>query len=184
MKQATEQYRLNAHDRRRLEHAVRQSHDARLVRRAQALLLVADGRSIGTAARLAHCSRRTIQRWLRRYARTRTSEALQDMPRTGRPRLATSLTPSRIRRELHRKPWKVGYNATGWTVTLLASHLRKTFDVAITPRTLRRRMKEMQLRWKRPRYVYMGKELHRAQKRGHCALVEATFQEHGHSHQR
>ena len=166
MEQSTAPHRLNAHDKRHLERAMRQSHDVRLVRRAHSLLLVADGQSISAAARLTHCSRRALQRWLRRYLRVRTVESLQDNPRTGRPRLAVTLTPSRICRELHRKPWNLGFNATGWTVTLLATHLRQKFGVTITLRTLRRRMKEMKLRWKRPRYVYATKDPHRTQKKG------------------
>ncbi len=39
-------------------------------------------------------------------------------------------------------------------------------DCSISARTLRRRMKEIGLRCKRPRYVYSEKEPHRAQKKG------------------
>src|SRR5262249_5801461 len=64
------------------------------------------------------------------------------------------ITKAHILRELARDPLKLGYNTTIWTVPLLASHLSQRYDAQITPRTLRCRMKEVGLRWKRPRYVY------------------------------
>jgi transposase len=56
----------------------------------------------------------------------------------------------------------LGYTSTGWTVALLAQHLSKRHGCAITARTLRRRMKALGLRWKRPRYGSLTKEPHRS----------------------
>jgi len=61
---------------------------------------------------------------------------------------------------------RLGYNATGWTVSLLADRLQNRYGCAISARTLRRRMRDLDLRWKRPRYVYATKDPHRAQKKG------------------
>ena len=60
----------------------------------------------------------------------------------------------------------LGYSTTTWTVKTLADHLSRTYDCRITDRTLRRRMADMGLCWKRPRYVYSTKDPHRAQKKG------------------
>ena len=60
----------------------------------------------------------------------------------------------------------LGYSMTTWTVKTLANHLSRTYDCPITERTLRRRMADMGLCWKRPRYVYSTKDPHRAQKKG------------------
>ena len=46
---------------------------------------------------------------------------------------------------------RLGYDATGWTVSLLANHLQEKYGGAISARTLRRRMRDWDLRWKRPR---------------------------------
>jgi hypothetical protein len=51
-------------------------------------------------------------------------------------------------------------------ITLLASPLSRRYHSQITPRTLRRRMKEIGLRWKPPRHFYAVKDPHRAQKKG------------------
>jgi len=63
-------------------------------------------------------------------------------------------------------PLPLGYNSTGWTVALLADQLRQKYGSPIKVRTLRRRMYELGLRWKRPRYTYATKDPHRAQKKG------------------
>jgi transposase len=51
-------------------------------------------------------------------------------------------------------------------VALLAQHLGRKYSCPITARTLRRRMHDLGLCWKRPRYVYADKDPHRAQKKG------------------
>jgi hypothetical protein len=50
-------------------------------------------------------------------------------------------------------------------VALLAGHLERRYGCPITARTLRRRMKAMGLRWKRPRYVFSEKAPHLPQKK-------------------
>jgi len=80
--------------------------------------------------------------------------------------VAATITAARIKRQFRRDPLRLGYAATGWTVALLAKHLGRVYDCPITARTLRRRLRALGLRWKRPRYVYADKDPHRAQKKG------------------
>ena len=54
----------------------------------------------------------------------------------------------------------------GLAVALLAQHLGRRYGCPIAARTLRRRMRALGLRWKRPRYVYAERDPHRAQKKG------------------
>jgi transposase len=140
--------------------------DARSFRRLQAVLLVARGRSVPEVARLTDLKPEAIYGWVRRYRSDHQPEALTDRPRSGRPRAAPAITDARIVRQFHRDPLRLGYNTTGWTVALLAAHRSRTYDGPITPDTLRRRMRTLGLRWKRPRYVYADKDPHRAQKKG------------------
>jgi hypothetical protein len=49
---------------------------------------------------------------------------------------------------------------------LLAKHFSEKYGCPISPATLRRRMRHLGLRWKRPRYAYATKDPHRAQKKG------------------
>jgi transposase len=66
---------------------------------------------------------------------------------------------------LARDPRRCGYQATGWTVPLLAHDLAAK-GIAVSPRTLRRRLHEAGYRWKRPRYVYGERAAHLPQKTG------------------
>jgi transposase len=51
-------------------------------------------------------------------------------------------------------------------VPLLAHYLAAQDGVAVSVRTLRRRLHEAGYRWKRPRYAYAGRATHLAQKKG------------------
>lgn len=95
-----------------------------------------------------------------------TAPMLADASRSGRPRVARTITDARIKHEIRRDPLRLGYNTTGWTVALLAKHLSQKYECSISARTLRRRMHGLGLRWKRPRYAYLGKDPNRAQKKG------------------
>jgi transposase len=68
--------------------------------------------------------------------------------------------------ELKHKPWLLGYSTTVWTVALLARQLSQRYDCQITPWTLRRRLRQCRLRWKRPRHIFCRQEPHVAQKKG------------------
>jgi transposase len=157
---------FDQHDRRRLAKALSQATDVLTYRRVQAVLLVAQGWSINEVADLSGTDVSTVYRWVERYLRHRQVADLADSPRSGRPPSAPKITASRIERELARDPLKLGYNATTWTVPLLATQLSQRFNCPITPATLRRRMKQIALSWKRPRYVYSEKAPHVAQKKG------------------
>ena len=159
-------YGLSGHDRRKLEAAVRAVKDARHLRRVQAVLLVAQGRPVALACGATGLSRQSVYNALRRYRRRRRPADLDDRPRVGRPRVAWAIGSRQILAALRVDPREVGFNATAWTVPLLARHLSARHRVPITPRTLRRRMHEAGLRWKRPRYVYHQRYPHAAQKKG------------------
>jgi transposase len=157
---------FNRFDRPRLTKALRRATEVRDFRRLQAVLLIAQGRSVAEAAQITCASRRSVYGWLGRYLRRHRVEDLTERPRSGRPTTAEVITDERIRHELARDPMALGYSTTTWTVKTLADHLSRTYDCPITERTLRRRMRDMGLCWKRPRYVYSTKEPHRAQKKG------------------
>jgi transposase len=117
-------------------------------------------------ARITDLKPWAIYAWVRRYLTHHRPEDLADRVRTGRPAVAPALTAARILRAFRRDPLRLGYHATAWTAALLAGHLSRTSGCAITADTLRRRMRDLGLRWKRPRYVYATKDPHRAQKKG------------------
>jgi transposase len=157
---------FDQYDRRRLARALGQATAIRTYRRLQAVLLVAQGHPVPDVASITGAKPAAIYDWVRRYLRTHQPQCLGDAPRSGRPRTATGITDARIVREFRRDPLRLGYSTTGWTVALLAFHLGRKYGCPISARTLRRRMRALGLRWKRPRYVYAEKDPHRAQKKG------------------
>lgn len=160
------EFGFNRYDQQRLRKALKQVNDKRSFRRLQAVLLVAQGRTVNEAASITDVSLQTIYNWLDPYLKSHQVESLYDRERAGRPLVAKTITDARVLRELQRNPLRLGYGTTVWTVALLANHLTKRYGCSISPRTLRRRMKHIGLRCKRPRFFYSEKDPHRAQKKG------------------
>jgi transposase len=113
----------------------------------------------------ARVARSTVHRWIARYLAERGPAALAEGRRSGRPRAAAALTTERLRQLLTSDPRQFGYAANTWTVPLLATHLRAQ-GLAISARTLRRRIRAARFRWKRPRYVYRERAAHVGAKKG------------------
>ena len=157
---------FSATDRRRLRHALARTRWAREYRRIAAVLYVAEGTSISESARRVRAARTSVQRWVARYIRHHRVDAFADRARHGRPRQARRLTAKWLGAILRRDPRTFGYSATTWTVALLACYCREHCALAVTPRTLRRRLREHGFRWKRPRYRYSERATHLAQKKG------------------
>jgi len=157
---------FNRYDATRLRKALKRVDDKRTFQRVQAVLLVAQGRTPTEVAEIAGVSQQTVYNWVSRYLEQHQVTALDEAPRSGRPLTAKRITGARILRELRRNPLRLGYPTTIWTVELLADRLGDLYQCTINPDTLRRRMKQIGLRCKRPRYFYEEKDPHQAQKKG------------------
>jgi transposase len=162
---------FTGHDRRRLRQAMQQAASARLFRRLQAVLHVAEGKSITRVAMGAGVDRSTVHRWVERYQQSRRVEDLADVPSPGRPPQADELDEALLARVLAEDPRKHGLLATTWTVPLLTAHLGQVHGSVVSERTLRRRLHEYGWRWKRPRYVYHERAAHVAQKKGRLSAA-------------
>jgi transposase len=160
------EFGFTARDRRRLSQALADASQARVFRRLQAVLLIAQGYTAQTAAQITGLSLRSIYHLVNRFLTDHQIGVLLDQSRSGRPTVATQITSARILAELRRSPLRLGYRTNVWTVELLADRLGHQYDCAISPHTLRRRMRALGLRCKRPRYVYSEKEPHQPQKKG------------------
>jgi transposase len=153
-------------DRQRLARALNQAKETRLFRRLQAVLLIAEGHGVVEVAHITGLGQSSIYHLRDRYLQTHQVASLMERARSGRPPTARPVTEARILRQLQRLPLKLGYHTNLWTVELLAAHLSTQYRCSISARTLRRRMRQIGLRCKRPRYVYSEKEPHVAQKKG------------------
>ena len=70
--------RLSSTDRRRLERALLMAREARLYRRIEAVLLVAEGQPISEAARRVRATRFSVRGWVGRYLATHDAATLAD----------------------------------------------------------------------------------------------------------
>src|ERR671925_611671 len=77
---------LSAEERARVEAAMRPAKaEQRVVRRAQAVLMMADGLPGTDIARLLGVDVATVQKWRRRFDCENPADKLADAPRSGRP---------------------------------------------------------------------------------------------------
>jgi transposase len=160
------EFGFDRYDKGRLQRALKSVKDKRTFLPLRAVHLFIQGTSVEAIAKLFDKSIQVVYYWIRTYLKTHHPGSLFDAPKTGRPLCAQAITDKRILRELKRNPLKLGYHTTVWTVALLAEHLSARYGCEIGSFTLYRRMKQIGLRCKRPRYVYSEKDPHRAQKKG------------------
>jgi transposase len=157
---------FTGYDKARLQKAMRSVSDKRTFLRLKSVWLFAGGMKVSQIAVLVDKSRRIIYGWIKTYLQNHHADSLRDRDKTGRPFSAPAITDKRILAELKRSPMKLGYASNVWTVALLAQQLNRLYNCEIHPVTLRRRMKQLGLRCKRPRYVYSEKDVNRTQKKG------------------
>ena len=157
---------FDRYDKGRLSRALAKTTDAKLYVRIKALLLVLQGMPVAAVAKFFDKGRRTVYHWMTTYLTEHQVHALEEGARSGRPRSAPGISDEYILAELKRNPLELGYPTTVWTVEILARHLSHCYECQIGPFTLYRRMKQIGLVCKRPRYVYSEKDPHRAQKKG------------------
>jgi transposase len=71
-----------------------------------------------------------------------------------------------VQKVMNTDPSKYGYQAEGWTLSLLRHHLKATQDVEVSEATVWRCLKGMGYRWKRPRSVLARRDPHWRQAKG------------------
>ncbi len=153
-------------DATKLRRAMAQVQDKRTYVRMQAVLLYCEGKHIKEITALLLKSRQVVYNWVKLFLYTHDPFSLCETSRSGRPLAASAITQKRIVTALKKEPHSAGYQVNAWTVETLADYLNRSYQTSITVPTLRRRMKQIGLRYKRPRYVYQEKAPHVAQKKG------------------
>lgn len=163
--QTPDEFGFVPRDSDRLRSALSQIQDVRHYRRVQAVLLVAQGYAPVEVVRMTDSWRWALYSWIRRFVRRHDPQDLRDAPRTGRPHVALELTDEVLLQEFAQDPMDLGYSITHWTVPMLATHLNN-IGYPLSQRTLRRRLQQLGLRWKRPRYTFSEKDPQKGPKKG------------------
>jgi transposase len=90
---------FTAHDRRQLSQALADAQQTRVFRRLQAVLLIAQGYTAQASAQITGLSLRSVYHLVKCFLADHQIGVLLDQSRSGRPAVATNLTPARILNE-------------------------------------------------------------------------------------
>jgi transposase len=167
---------LRVADAKGLRLFLKQVTDKRTYVRALVLCLLAEGQSLAAVTKDLQISRREVYRLLHRYLHGHDPQSLRDNPRSGRPCMAREITPKRILAALDRDPRRQGFVHNAWTVATLTQYLNHRYGTEVSAATLRRRMHDIGLRYKLPKYVYEEKEPNRTQKKGRSSANSTSNQ--------
>src|SRR5579859_79925 len=140
---------LSPEDYKRLRLQARRSV-GRISERIHYVLLSSRGYSYEQIAQLFEADERTISTWIEPFAE-QGLEGLSDLPRSGRPRLASLAAQLEATRCLESSPTEVGLERTTWTRRLLRWHLRERFGCALSLSSIVRLIALLGFVWGRPK---------------------------------
>ncbi len=151
-------------ERRALAEALQRERRVREWRRVKAVLLLADRQPPPAVAELVGCSLASVYNWAAAW-RAKGLAGLAEGQHTGRRRRLDAAGEALLEGRLRSDPQAHGHHATGWTVPLLRGELHAA-GYAVSERTIRRSLKRLKWRWKRPKYVLGRPDPGYAAKRG------------------
>ncbi len=142
---------LSERERAALADAAAREQRVRRWRRYQAVLRVADGEHPKAVAASLGCSRASVYNWLaawREEGLAGVVEAVHPPPVLAH----TAPLEALLNALLADDPQRHGHHATGWTVPLLHGEAQAA-GIVVSARTVRRAVRRLGWRWKRPKYV-------------------------------
>jgi transposase len=148
-------FHLTRREHSRLRELITPATDARLLRRAQALLWRAQGDSPYEVAERLRVSRQTLYNWAYRFrdrSGSELSERLADAPRSGRPCTAQGIIEPLLDPVIDDDPRDWGYQATVWTAPLLQHYLDDRHHITVSRQSVSAAIDRLEIRWKRPRH--------------------------------
>jgi transposase len=108
-----------------LETVLKQTQEARVFRRAQAIREVVAGHHVNTVSATFHFTNSALRKWVPRFANQGVS-GLVDRPRPGRPRKVTCELAQHLNRLVDQDPLQHGSRSSQWScrelATVLAQH--------------------------------------------------------------
>jgi transposase len=138
-------------------------HHPELRLRAHLILLLADGHTWAAVCAVLYCSSRTVARWRQRFAEGGT-DALLGRPK-GAPRRCTACWASVLVGWVRDwTPRAFGFLRSRWCCETLALLLWRTYGVLTSRETVRRRLHEADLVWRRPRPVLRRQDPERGER--------------------
>ena len=129
--------------------------DARVLRRAYAIIWLDNGESVPEVAEQLHVSRQSVYNWLERFSTRRDLPfvlRLCDAERSGRPVTVQGIIDPFLDAIIDTDPRALGYRSTVWTVPLLVDYLAEYHQVSASPQSVRLALARLTIDWKRPRH--------------------------------
>ena len=102
-----------------LETVLKQTKEARVFRRAQAVREVVAGHHVNAVSTTFHFTNSALRTWVQRFAQ-QGPQGLQDRPRSGRPRKVTCALEQHLNRLLDQDPLQHGACSSQWSCRELA----------------------------------------------------------------
>lgn len=134
-----------------LRHLTKTDPDPRVRRRAQAVLLVEEGQTLASVARLFHTSAYRVHVWHERFARDGRA-GLLDRPRGGRPHALSDGDRAFLEEALERGPQAYDLPMTVWSIRDLQALLARERSITVSVDTVHRTVHELGFRSRRPRH--------------------------------
>jgi transposase len=148
----------------------------RVAERIHYVLLFARGYPVEEIATLYQVDARTINAWLERY-RQAGVDGLDDLPRSGRPRLATAAAQAEAIRALEGSPTAVGEARTLWTRQLLGRYLGERVGCFLSGSSLTRLIHRLDFVFRRPKLTVKAKDPEREARLAAIAAAVAAHPE-------
>jgi transposase len=154
---------LSTAAREALERAAAGAKRTRQWRRYQAVLLLAQGQEVAAVAHALGASVSGVYQWAARFRQAGLA-GLAEGAHRGRVRRFDATGEAWLDGTLASDPHGRGYQVAGWTVPLLLREAAQA-GYAVSEQTLRRTIRRLGWRWKRPKYVLGRPDPEYAQKK-------------------
>jgi transposase len=146
---------LNSKELAALEQLLAKTGDVKRLKRAQALIWLAEGDSVDEVANRLRVSRQTVYNWVARFesrSELPTELRVADGARQGRPRTAKEIIDPLIDEVIDQDPRALGYGSTIWTAPLLRQYLADKHQIEVCSKSVSFALQRLQIVWKRPRH--------------------------------
>ena len=125
-----------------IETFLRQTKEARVFRRAQAVRAVVTGQRLQTVSETLHFTYSALRKWVYRFA-TEGTRGLVDRPRSGRPPKVTCALAQHLNRLVDQAPLAQGSLYSQWSCRELATVLAQQTGVQLGRESVRGMLKKI-----------------------------------------
>jgi transposase len=125
-----------------LDTVLKQTKEARVFRRAQAVREVVAGHHVKAVSTLFHFTNSALRKWVQRFAQ-QGPQGLLDRPRPGRPSKMTCELERHLQRLVDQDPLQHGARSSQWSCRELATVLAQQTGVQLGRESVRGVLKKM-----------------------------------------